>query len=1024
MMSASTVPTHHVSAPQESPQDTFYPYSENHIPINHKLEAWCPTADLIALVNEDRLELYRLSWRLHWSIVIKAPVSSTQNNFSGGVHTSWNRSSGIARIGKAIAVGLANSGVNIYDYRDGSLISSIQSTGTGGNTQKSTLKALPLLSSIPPTSAQQQLLERTMFNKGLLGAGGMGATKSGINPDESCAVQDEESSAIMNVLFAGDQHGVFMLRLFEGFDTISLSMTDLMKLYSTGYDKSNLNILKADMQLNLSEITVIACETQVRMDQNHRNNQRLLQITLNSNLLDKHSQEIRMLGLQKRPINNLLKYLNDGLQVMNADYTKISQMAEDCIDCLQKSLTSFKANSTPTYEFIQMLLTGCPSESMGFFLQHEFSIQDLKRWDKSAKAAYKNLQRVATDKYEPLRLDEALVYDCIVMVGDFMGIIQGFFQAIKIEQKQFAEFENWLEQTLEKMNPPVRGPDDPADEGQKDTLPVDIKEVSQYLKAGLLNSGLESFFREREETSPCNSRHEDARLNITPADQSISSKKATNAFAGSAIFTAMTSRGFGLSSSKKPASSPLFKKPSTLTLQSSQIKPPEGSGHTLPEQSTKLALVHHLKLMTMRCQAIFDCPQKTLSDSIRVSKVMEILELGSEINNDAAMENIENINWLTIPKFATRYCYNSMQPWHYLVICLGPSENVHESILAVLRSRQAPRQVNRKYDESESMASLLEQKLGPTNESQSRKRKVSGSTPKNFSSDLRTLLLAKPVDITSAKRRPEEPITSTFIDHDRIFSLEEWDVEMAVYSLQEHDTTHTSIPVNANDGQAPHQSAISEKMDNTKRISPSLALTKIQQTLSMSEQRPIFEVRDLTFLDDDSICLLLNSTRKPSAVTGTSEQQEPSQEDQFVVSMPLLTPNRPYQSLSTLLSNDAPGNCVLNKLIHNLNTRSKDTHVDVSTASTSVSRAVNVYTLPIERSRCVTPLNVLPMMDIDGALPASSFLNPASDSSLDTDARQQKDLRKHGPMRVACNDREKGQVISVHSHNKITVLDV
>lgn len=51
-----------------------------------------------------------------------------------------------------------------------------------------------------------------------------------------------------------------------------------------------------------------------------------------------------------------------------------------------------------------------------------------------------------TEQYGPLRLDEALVYNCIIIVGDFMGVIEELFQAIKVEMKQFSEFENWLEQ--------------------------------------------------------------------------------------------------------------------------------------------------------------------------------------------------------------------------------------------------------------------------------------------------------------------------------------------------------------------------------------------------------------------------------------------------------------------------------------------------------------------------------------------------------------------------------------------------
>jgi hypothetical protein len=94
MTSVSPAPMQpHTSGPQESAQNTFYPYSENQVPINHKLEAWCPSADLIALVNHDnKLELYRLSWRLHWSVPVKAPAP-LDRSYPGG-HATWNRSGG------------------------------------------------------------------------------------------------------------------------------------------------------------------------------------------------------------------------------------------------------------------------------------------------------------------------------------------------------------------------------------------------------------------------------------------------------------------------------------------------------------------------------------------------------------------------------------------------------------------------------------------------------------------------------------------------------------------------------------------------------------------------------------------------------------------------------------------------------------------------------------------------------------------------------------------------------------------
>jgi len=179
MTSISLTPVQHTLALPEISHNTFCPYSENHVPIKHKLEAWCPTADLIALVNpNNQLELYRLSWRLHWSVSVKAPTPASQitqpSNYAlldragslqqqrAGVgppaevvSLAWRPdgtntcilSSRIGNntqaqtlvvtavsliyIGKAIAVGLANGGVNIYDYRDGSVISSILSAGSG-----------------------------------------------------------------------------------------------------------------------------------------------------------------------------------------------------------------------------------------------------------------------------------------------------------------------------------------------------------------------------------------------------------------------------------------------------------------------------------------------------------------------------------------------------------------------------------------------------------------------------------------------------------------------------------------------------------------------------------------------------------------------------------------------------------------------------------------------------------------------------------------------------------------------------
>ncbi|OAQ33214.1 hypothetical protein K457DRAFT_122904 [Linnemannia elongata AG-77] len=1042
MTSPSPTPMqHHTSAQQEATQNTFYPYSESQVPISHKLEAWCPSADLIALVNNDnKLELYRLSWRIHWSVTVKAPAPS--NSSRPGTHTAWNRIGGAlqhprmgtapAKVlsltwrpdGKAIAVGLVEGGVNIYDYRDGSLISCIQPANSGSvhclkwtdiylgrpnhssifgtnNTQKSTFKALPMLSPIPPTSAQQQMMERTMFNKKFLGGAGAGGSKSGPGPEEGCSVLDEETSPIMNALLSGDDRGRFMLRLFEGFDMDAVSLLDLLRIHGTKDHLGGLDILKADVQLDLSEINIIARGIHVRDESGLEPSQQLLQVTLNSGLLDNHSHEIRMLGLHKRPMKNLLQYLNDGLQVMKTDYKKISIMAEDCVESLQKSLTSNDVTTTPTYEFIQMLLTGRPSESMEQYLQQELNTHDLKRWDKSVKAAYKNLQRVAfesllpacerlmvilsdllgfsrwTEQYGPLRLDEVLVYNCIIIVGDFMGVIEELFQAIKVEMKQFSEFENWLEQVLEKLHPPARGPDDPADEGQKDFPPVDVKGVSQYLKAGLTNNGLERFFQEADEPSASNGDQEAGAYNATPMYPIVYSfsdelraasalkninldiqppplKKTTNPFAGAAIAAAMAGRGFGSLPPKKSPSVTLFTKSSASTVQPSKSQPDEVPVSPTQKPSTPLTLERHLGLMTTQCYAIFDGPQTALGESMKVTHVVDVLRYGPTGSGDIIMQNADSTDGTDtlVPKFATRYCYN-------------------------------------------------------------------------------------PIKFSSTKPKTEQPTAETSTGHEKQTPLagyhkplREQDLEIAVFSLQEHDSARSPSAMPTDGSYDRSKSVMSEEMSEADIPESVLALAKMQSPPASSDSQPSFEVRDLTFLDDNSLCILLNSS-KPAVAVDNASRASSAQDDQFVVSVPLLTPNRPYQPVSAFLMSLEPAdtsyNCVIDRLVHALDrVRLQDTHAATSSVP-SASGAINVYTLPIDRSRCVTPLDGQTLMDVDSASRPFSFLKPTLEGSslgAQHQHQQQQDRHKSGPTRIACNDRDKGQVISVHSHNKISVLDV
>jgi len=46
-----------------------------------------------------------------------------------------------------------------------------------------------------------------------------------------------------------------------------------------------------------------------------------------------------MLGLKKRPVSYLLNYLREAYEVIHAEYNKISQLTENCVERVQQNLT-------------------------------------------------------------------------------------------------------------------------------------------------------------------------------------------------------------------------------------------------------------------------------------------------------------------------------------------------------------------------------------------------------------------------------------------------------------------------------------------------------------------------------------------------------------------------------------------------------------------------------------------------------------------------------------------------------------
>ncbi|KAF9112171.1 Anaphase-promoting complex subunit 4 [Mortierella sp. AM989] len=1029
-------------------------------------------------------------------------------------------------LGKMIAVGLRNGQVNVYDYRDGSLAYTItppdqiqaasddstkfeaigclkwadvylgrpMQTAFFGAHQfpRSILEALPLLSPIPLTSTQQQIMMvRSMFNKNHPQlAAGSGSSKDVKALAEKMDEPDEESSDIMNILFIGDNKGRFKLRLFGGFETGPVSLLELLGLYGVK-DLKSLNILKADIQLDLSEITVIvlgSCHPPT-VAESEQCGQLVLQVTITSELLYKHSREIRVLGLKKRPVNNLLNYLSDGLQVMQAEFRKVHQLAQDCVESIQQSLDDNGEMTTPTYEFLQLLMTGHPSPSLDKYLQQDLRRHGLRRWDKSAKTAYGGIQRVAfecllpaceqllihlsdilgcgrwDERYKPLELKEALIYNCIKIVGDFMGMLERLFSVLKAEMKQFHEFENWLEHVLELLQPTIRD-DEQGDDTQRKFPPIDYAGVSEFLQSGLNSKNLESFFHDMDEhdkdidpalNAAEMSKDEDTLLGYDlapsypmvysfseevqgtvrteakrfkketadPATQESSQIQAAgskNPFAGPALIAALANRGF----IPPPRSTP----PKALPLDPKQ-RPP------------LLTLERHLQLMTKHCLSIFKGPAEAVARSMKVFRALDLL--GSKLASSEAGD----VKPLSGPfQVATRYCYHDLKPWHYLALYLKRSENVLEPALCILRTRKdahLEHSSTMKHNEAAtstlsaddasnvfdgrgspplmsrltSVPAAMLTRLGKRRASNPDVLSVPSSGRARTRSPARTppLFEAPLLESLSLRSPRKEPLLRRVDDNrslDDSTSKSEpisQEYEVAFFSLREHGSIDdVSDPLGRGSG---------------------LAKAKRQNhDISGSSS---YEIRDITFLDDDTLGVLLGASTSVLSSDGdnSSTSNAGTHYEQFLVSVPLQSPGRPFRPLPALQQLPDSTLGTLPCLLENLST----VPVSVSgcndgTASCPSSPFTTpvMYTLPIIRSRCVTLSNDVSSIRTEVGVSGTSGNNysegsksimthstdlfPRTEDETGLRVREQELM---GPWRVASNERENRSIISVHS---------
>jgi len=158
----------------------------------------------------------------------------------------------------------------------------------------------------------------------------------------------------------------------------------------------------------------------------------LLQMTLDLGMLHAHAQDIKSLGQKRRPIQLLLKYLEDAVRVMDADSETVHRNIEIARDEISTRLKEkegteklrmvvilfsespriWRTNQesldladieleSPGDALIALFARHIPNEGLKEYLTSDLRQDGLQRWATSTEGAYRNMLKTISDCYLP-----------------------------------------------------------------------------------------------------------------------------------------------------------------------------------------------------------------------------------------------------------------------------------------------------------------------------------------------------------------------------------------------------------------------------------------------------------------------------------------------------------------------------------------------------------------------------------------------------------------------------------------------
>ncbi|KAF9160347.1 hypothetical protein DFQ26_005661 [Actinomortierella ambigua] len=924
---------------------------------------------------------------------------------------------------------------------------------------------MPLLSQIPiTTQQQQQMLRARLMNRHRSPKEEDSATKALARASATIEPLDEESGEVMNVLVSGDDHGNLRLGIFGAFDLPVISLTGLVGTIAPFFADKTMKVVHANVLYDLSEMTALCVcgdnfATEDSLADQTQSPGKLVQLTVNLGLFHHYRKEVRSISLKKRPVLHLLNYLKGSLAAMESEYKRVQRYSEECIETIEQNLSD-------------------NGDILGF-----------SQWK---------------ERFSALSIKEQDVYNCIKAVGDFMGILEDLFRCVKEQQAQFLEFKNWLDQVLDMMQNASRSGDDVTPEEQKRFPPVNTIKVAEYINSGLISDPVQKFFQRNEDDSPPpdkKSRPDNAQLApqypvvysfasgmIRPetkapnpkyrvpdieSEDEVSTKlpqgipaktqgtglqraKTMVLSKGPSPLARSATKSFLKQSSATPSSNNPFKRTlttmppppaprvprATATPTAQDTQPSVRLGSTpiagaTPSTPSTFTLGEQLQIMMERCTSLFRVSEKAVVDSIGIEQPIVIKDLDSKHLEAASKESKRS------PKVATRYCDIGQEAWYYTAIYHEPTTSFPDGTVCILRKRHvAPKSAS--FMSHVSLPSLKgelssgtasrKHKLdvgtqGPfkrTMSSRNSSSSGSGSSTPGLTNrrtaqspltplapgierlSLRSTALAAPHPPSNSRSSSDEPSKTAYFSDTP-------DMQVLVYSLRD----------DAMRGSEGH---------------PGKSTTPGSSSSSSSSS---YVVRDMLFMDDHTLGLLLSSNRLqqqyvvsvPIPIDNNDNQDDLGHGDDDQAAegrQPRFTTLDESMFQSALQGHTPLLDMILSSCVQDSSATSNSSMSSSSSSSSAPSPhsgrlggKIVAFPLPITRSRCVTHFGGGEVGAVGVGVPQDSGGGGAGGgggrvTGLSHGAIQPPDVLSEaapvvqGPMALASNEREHRRVLSVH----------